>query len=242
MTDQAAAVVWAADYLPFGEVDVTVGTVENNLRFAGQYYDGETGLHYNYHRYYDPKLGRYLRADPIGLFGGMNSYLYSLANPINRIDYFGLNSIKGEFFMNVRLTDFTYDFDFDPEFGHGPGSARIGYWNFYLTGNIDAGIKCKETCDDGKEIRSWELSLDVNNVTVNIGRMAETISLTKYLKNIRRLIKIVKAGKATAEIIAKYKAVYAILGEAENAPTAFCNNFQGDQHLDVTIPSIPGIY
>jgi RHS repeat-associated protein len=75
MTDQAAAVVWAADYLPFGEVDVTVGTVENNLRFAGQYYDSETGLHYNYHRYYDPKLGRYLRADPYSLSSVNNNGL-----------------------------------------------------------------------------------------------------------------------------------------------------------------------
>ena len=55
MTDANAQVVWAADYLPFKKADVIVATVENNLRFAGQYYDSETGLHYNYHRYYDPK-------------------------------------------------------------------------------------------------------------------------------------------------------------------------------------------
>jgi RHS repeat-associated protein len=60
------------------------------LRFAGQYYDQETGLHYNYHRYYDPSLGRYLRADPIGLAGGVNLYAYVLNNPVNWIDPFGL--------------------------------------------------------------------------------------------------------------------------------------------------------
>ena len=58
--------------------------------YAGQYYDAETGLHYNYHRYYDPKLGRYLRADPIGLAGGINPYQYASANPINSLDPFGL--------------------------------------------------------------------------------------------------------------------------------------------------------
>jgi RHS repeat-associated protein len=58
--------------------------------YAGQYYDAETGLHYNYHRYYDPKLGRYLRADPIGLAGGINPYQYAYANPVNLTDPYGL--------------------------------------------------------------------------------------------------------------------------------------------------------
>jgi RHS repeat-associated protein len=92
MTDSSGTVVWAADYLPFGQADVIVDTVGNDLRFAGQYYDSETGLHYNYHRYYDPKLGRYLRADPIGLAGGINPYIYSLNNPVNLIDPWGLES------------------------------------------------------------------------------------------------------------------------------------------------------
>ena len=82
MTDATGAIVWAADYLPFGQAEVTVETVENNLRFAGQYFDEETGLHYNYHRYYDPKIGRYIRADPIGHGGGVNPYVFSMNNPI----------------------------------------------------------------------------------------------------------------------------------------------------------------
>ncbi len=90
LTDSTGAIVWAADYLPFGQADVSIATIDNNLRFAGQYYDNETGLHYNYHRYYDPKIGRYLRADPIGLAGGINPYTYSLNNPVNNTDTFGL--------------------------------------------------------------------------------------------------------------------------------------------------------
>ena len=90
LTDATSTVAWAADYLPFGDVDITVETVENNLRFAGQYFDAETGLHYNYHRYYDPDTGRYLNPDPIGLAGGINLYAYVGGNPVNLIDPLGL--------------------------------------------------------------------------------------------------------------------------------------------------------
>lgn len=65
---------------------------DSNPRFAGQYFDAETGLHYNYHRYYDPKTGRYLTPDPISLAGGINLYAYAYANPINLIDSFGLSA------------------------------------------------------------------------------------------------------------------------------------------------------
>ena len=90
LTDDNAQVVWKADYKPFGEVDIVVETVENNFRFPGQYYDEETGLHYNYHRYYHSDIGRYLRADPIGLIGGTNLYAYCLNNPIILTDPNGL--------------------------------------------------------------------------------------------------------------------------------------------------------
>lgn len=91
MTDSTNTVVWEGIYKPFGEADVNPNSnVVNNFRFAGQYYDQETGLHYNYHRYYDPRTGRYLRADPIGLEGGINLFVYAGNNPINLIDPEGL--------------------------------------------------------------------------------------------------------------------------------------------------------
>ena len=56
------------------------------MRFPGQMYDSETGLHYNYFRTYDPNTGRYITSDPIGLRGGLNTYVYVEGNPQNKID------------------------------------------------------------------------------------------------------------------------------------------------------------
>jgi RHS repeat-associated protein len=66
------------------------GAPEENLRFAGQYLDRETGLHYNTFRYYAPDMGRYTQQDPIGLRGGLNLYQY-VPNPLGWIDPLGLS-------------------------------------------------------------------------------------------------------------------------------------------------------
>ncbi len=62
-----------------------------NLRFPGQYYDAETGLHYNWNRYYDPRVGRYVTSDPIGLAGGLNSFSYAYNNSLRFADPSGLD-------------------------------------------------------------------------------------------------------------------------------------------------------
>ncbi len=105
MTDATGTIVWAADYLPFGDVDITVEMVENNLRFAGQYYDSETELHYNYHRYYDPRTGRYLAPDPIGLAGEINSFGYVINNPVNWIDPWGLDRYSDTVTVATSVVD-----------------------------------------------------------------------------------------------------------------------------------------
>jgi RHS repeat-associated protein len=59
------------------------------LRFPGQYHDPETGLDYNYHRYYDPAIGQYLSPDPLGLLASLNQHAY-VDNPVAWSDPLGL--------------------------------------------------------------------------------------------------------------------------------------------------------
>ncbi|WNB75569.1 RHS repeat-associated core domain-containing protein [Methylomonas koyamae] len=89
-SNAAGQTVWAAQLQPFGLMQTTTNAISQNLRFPGQYFDAESGLHYNMARYYSPELGRYLQSDPIGLAGGINTYAYVRNNPVNLIDPEGL--------------------------------------------------------------------------------------------------------------------------------------------------------
>ncbi len=97
LTDETGAVVWRASYDPYGMATVTLATgnpiPEMDIRMPGQYFDQETGLHYNYYRDYDPKSGRYPEVDAIGLAGGTNPYVYGYNNPLRYTDPSGLKPI-----------------------------------------------------------------------------------------------------------------------------------------------------
>ncbi|TQV72933.1 RHS repeat-associated core domain-containing protein [Aliikangiella marina] len=90
MTDVNQNIVWQAEYTPFGDATVVHETIVNNIRFLGQYYDQESGLHHNYFRDYDPEIGRYIQSDPLGLYDGSNTYGYVHQNPVQGTDQYGL--------------------------------------------------------------------------------------------------------------------------------------------------------
>jgi RHS repeat-associated protein len=86
MTDGSESIVWDAIYRPFGDVQSITGSGTNNLRFPGQYFLVEEGLHYNWYRHYDPTLGRYVQPDPLGFVGGPSVYGYARLAPNQYID------------------------------------------------------------------------------------------------------------------------------------------------------------
>ena len=84
-TDGAGAKVWEASYLPFGGLQASSGP-NSTLRFPGQWFQSETGLHQNWMRDYDPTTGRYIQADPLGLVDGASVYGYVTQNPGRYVD------------------------------------------------------------------------------------------------------------------------------------------------------------
>jgi len=90
LTNQEGEVVWSVAYKSYGNIALAhENQIKQPIRFQGQYFDEETGLHYNRFRYYDPEVGEFTQQDPIGLLGGVNNYRYA-PNPITWTDPFGL--------------------------------------------------------------------------------------------------------------------------------------------------------
>ena len=93
LTD-SGRIVWSVRYHAWGKVFLQLrNEIDQPLRFQGQYYDCESGLHYNRHRYYDPDNGRFISQDPISIAGGENLYVYA-PNPVMWVDPLGLTADK----------------------------------------------------------------------------------------------------------------------------------------------------
>lgn len=126
VTDSNQQVVWKGDYTPFGEVEETVSTIGMPSRFPGQYEDEETELNYNYFRTYDPQIGRYTQSDPIGLHGGLNTFLYVSNNPNTGFDPKGLVRWKASYAGGSLILFF-----------------GAGFHRFSLVSDCIAGVRAK---------------------------------------------------------------------------------------------------
>ena len=111
MTDKDGNLLWFGNYTGWGrlkgETKVTDSAYQP-FRLQNQYADRETGLHYNFFRYYEPECGRFINQDPIGLMGGMNLYQFA-PNTQQWIDHLGLdvNIIRSDrsvtFILDISL-------------------------------------------------------------------------------------------------------------------------------------------
>ncbi|WP_244317685.1 DUF6531 domain-containing protein [Streptomyces bauhiniae] len=90
LVDEQGEIAWRTRSTLWGTTAWTANsTAYTPLRFPGQYFDPETGLHYNYFRHYDPETARYLSPDPLGLTPAPNPSTY-VPNPFLWTDFLGL--------------------------------------------------------------------------------------------------------------------------------------------------------
>lgn len=178
ISDQNGKVVWRWDSDAFGSTPAQEdpdndGIAFNyNLRFPGQYYDRSTGLHYNGFRDYNPAIGRYIQSDPIGLAGGVNTYGYTLNNPISYFDKTGLDVIvfsdSGHYLVGIETP---YGLD---TYGFGPNwklehSLRniIAAGTIGVKGEINKNTGYANMSQQAQVVRTVDYSLKAGAILAN---------------------------------------------------------------------------
>lgn len=156
-TDKAGNVVWAASYDAFGRATIITAvateqrpSITSNLRLPGQYEDEETGLYYNWNRYYDPDTGRYITPDPLGMDAGVNYYVYVQGNPTGMVDPSGLLSLDPVFGAIYRVTG-----------GWSPSDSTVNFFAGFgdtLSFNATRGVRSMMGIDGGVDTCSTAYS------------------------------------------------------------------------------------
>ncbi|GCP98961.1 type IV secretion protein Rhs [Escherichia coli] len=196
VTAPDGTLVWAGYQAGFGEnrgdISNSGAYFEQPLRLPGQYYDEETGLHYNLFRYYAPECGRFVSQDPISIRGGLNLYRYA-PNPLTHIDPLGLMDPFDLWFTQNTISDvFTQ--------GKWAGrSVEEAIHEASVTGRLPDGLSIsyeKITLPSGEEV--WAT---LNNRTLYVAQQANvTINpVDKNGKGLNQLNKLLDGRAPTPE-------------------------------------------
>ena len=155
-TNDTGTVLWSWNSNAFGTTQQNLDVDGDNvnfpfiLRFPGQLFDPESNNHYNYYRDYEPGAGRYLQSDPIGLEGGWNTFVYTLANPIN---YFDRNGGQTEGTLTVCVIGGPYNPACDAaviiNVCKYVGLGLAAAWGYFST--TDDTNDCDEDCENKKD-------------------------------------------------------------------------------------------
>ena len=187
MTDINGNLLWYGEYTAWGRLKKDERVYRNAhqpFRLQNQYYDEETGLHYNLMRYYEPEAGRFVNQDPIGLWGGDNLYWFA-PNAAMWLDPWGLAVVDAIFEMQGHTFTGTNPLDRNPRISSPiQGLSAVNNDKFKMHAEIDAmtqahdkglrggkgvlKIKGKNACSYCKgDIKKMALKLDLDELEVH---------------------------------------------------------------------------
>ena len=194
-SDAEGRIVWQQQYGPFGEPEASDGPVvfredsarlfgvDPMLRFPGQWADAATGLYYNMRRDYDPRLGRYVSPDPLGLRAGPNPYLYVDADPMRNVDPTGLMlfAFDGTYNAPDKPTNIWHFYQAYDAKANGPGSDVL---RPYLEGvGVEFGPHAAYNRTNGPVHREWVEPITADkwkdNVNYQVGRFMKAVEQLK---------------------------------------------------------------
>ncbi|MFH0725198.1 MAG: RHS repeat-associated core domain-containing protein, partial [Pseudomonadota bacterium] len=218
-------VVWDAVYDSFGNILINTESINSNLRMPGQYFDAETGLYYNWNRYYDPKIGRYLRTDPFG--DGLNLYAYCQNDPINFMDPMGLCAVRDHVHDLLALAGMV------PALGIIPDLIDVGL--YVLEGDYSnasfAGLAAVPILGDAARLGQYGrkgfkyVSKSAMHSPMNPGPLAADIANT------------FRSGTYTARTLDKPTTLYRVIGDTGNPAGSYWSRAKPQGPLQSVIDS-----
>ncbi|MEO1662778.1 MAG: RHS repeat-associated core domain-containing protein [Pseudomonadota bacterium] len=151
--DGSGAATWTGETTPFGVFVATTGSASDpDLRFPGQWLEAGSGLYHNWHRDYDPSLGRYIQADPLGIAAGQSVYGYVRQEPTNLVDPKGLIWESAWDAANAAFSG-----------GRAAGFAMQGRWDEAGDEMVNLGADLAAMCTPGVPAGSRRLANNISD-------------------------------------------------------------------------------